>query len=443
MITLGKEIISLRERFGAPWSEFAFVLRYPRWGILLHSLTSKIIVCNEKTTKRVLANKITKRDKAILQKARLMTKSDVDDERLRKGIFAKVQRHLDKASVTTLLLVVTDSCNLCCKYCFENLGRFSKSRAMDLHKMIEAVDYFLALDTGEKSVFFYGGEPLIRWKNIKSCVEYIRTRYKNRKVNIQITTNGTIHPDDLVRFCKRNKVDVGVSIDGPSEITNSVRLSKTKDLDVFESSFQLVKDCREAGLKYAVLCTISNESAKYLEKITDFFIGEKIAGLGFNLNVKRAGESVQEDLSFWDDFGRRMSVQYQKLLAHGIPEPRGLRYLRGIAESRFTVAECDAGYRGQIVVNPDGLIGPCQAFLHDPDFWIPMQREVNIREHSLWKKFSYGTVLEIDSCKGCPFMGTCGGGCRYNRNDFERPNPNFCQYIRSFTYHTLASFERR
>src|SRR3989344_5379497 len=161
MVTLGKEIISLRERFGTPWSEFAFILRYPRWSILLHSLTSKIIVCNEETTTCVLANKVAERDKITLQKARLIIESDSDDKRLQDEILTKVHRHLRRANVTTLLLVVTDYCNLRCTYCFENLGKFSRLQSMDLSRMIEAVDYFLALDREEKSIFFYGGEPLI------------------------------------------------------------------------------------------------------------------------------------------------------------------------------------------------------------------------------------------------------------------------------------------
>ncbi len=443
MITLGTEIISLRDRFGAPWSEFAFMLRYPDWSILLHSLTSDVIACDEKTTNRILAGRVTKRDARSCESSRLMIRNTDDDRRLFEDVSAKVHQHLEKASITTLLLIVTDRCNLRCVYCFENLQKFSKRKSMSLIRMKEAVDHFLGLDRGEKTIFFYGGEPLTEWENVKQCIQYVRTRHRNRKVNLQITTNGTVCPERLIEFCKRHNVGIAVSIDGPAEITNATRRSPSRDLDVFQRSFQLLCDCRDAGLKYAALCTISHENAGHLEKIIDFFIAEKITGLALNLNVRRAGESIQEDSSFWDDLGRRMAVQYQRLMANGVFEPRGLSYLRGIAEGRFTVAECDAGYRGQIVVDPEGLIGPCQAFLHNPDFWIPIDHKANIRSYPLWLRFSQGTTLEIISCRHCPFVGTCSGGCRYNRNDFGQPNPNFCCYIRSFLYHTLTSLERR
>ncbi|MGC9605188.1 MAG: radical SAM protein [Minisyncoccia bacterium] len=363
-----------------------------------------------------------------------------DDERLFDEVSAKVQRHLKKAKVSTLILVMTDLCNLCCGYCFENLLRFSKRRSLDLSKMLEAVDYFMALDGGEKSIFFYGGEPLIEWDKITRCVRYIRDRYGKRKISIQITTNGTLRPAGLIEFCKENGITIGVSIDGPSEITNAARVPRKPNIDVFKQSFGLINECRRAGVEYAALCTVTRESAPHLEQITDFFVREDIRGIGFNLSIRQAGESIEEELSFWDDLGRKMSAQYRRLLARGILEPRGLRYLRGIAESRFVIAECDAGYRGQMVVSADGLIGPCQAFLHNTDFWIPIDSEMNIQDNPLWSSFSRETTLEIASCRSCPFMGTCGGGCRYNRNDFGRPNPNFCQYIRSFIYHTLTSF---
>ncbi|KKQ53569.1 MAG: Radical SAM domain protein [Parcubacteria group bacterium GW2011_GWA2_38_13] len=442
MITLGKEIIPLKKLLGPPWSEFAFMLRYLEGCILLNSIASTVIICDEVTTKQVLANQITKLQIRVLRQGHLIAETSDDDKTFFAKSSAKVYQHLKQSSVTTLLLVVTDCCNLCCTYCFENLNKFSKRQSMDINKMKEAVDYFLALDKGEKSIFFYGGEPLIEWKKVRHCIEYIRARYKNRKISIQITTNGTLRPDGLIDFCKKHDIAVGVSIDGPSKIMNAARKSKTQDLDVFELSFELMRNCRKAGVKCAALCTVTRESAQFLDEIADFFIREKIGGLGFNLSIKRAGESIEEDLLFWDTLGYQMSIQYQKLLAHGILEPRGIRYLRGIAESRFTIAECDAGYKGQLIVNSEGLIGPCQAFLHDKNYWIPMEDRLDIQTHPLWLMFSQGTTLEIESCKTCPFMGTCGGGCRYNRNNFGLPNLNFCQYIRSFLYHTLSSFER-
>ena len=443
MITIGKEIIALKECFGAPWSRFAYLLRYSTWSILFHSISSAVIVCDRRLTERVLANRLTEKEVRDLKREKLIVAAEEDDQFLLDKVSKKAGSHLRKATVTTLLLVVTDDCNLCCRYCFENLKRFSTHKSMSLETMKKAVDHFLALDGGDKSIFFYGGEPLIEWENIKLCVEYVRIRYAGRDVNIQITTNGTIQPDDLIEFCKKHKVCMGVSIDGPKAITNSNRLARQPGIDVFDRALQLILKCRKAKIKCAALCTVGCDSAEQLKEITDFFIDEKIRGLVFNISVRRAGLSVEEEPVLWDRLGHQMSLQYQRLLDHGILEPRGLRYLRGIAESRFTVAECDAGYRGQIVVGPDGLMGPCQAFLHKPEFWVSGESVDNPRIHPLWLRFSSGITLEIESCGGCPFMGTCGGGCRYNRNDFRQPNPNFCQYMRSFLYHTLSRFGRR
>lgn len=443
MITLGKEIISLRERFGAPWSQFAFMLRYSGWSILLHSLTSTVIVCDEETTNRVLAGQIAKQDMRHLKIGRLVVKDANDDKCLLDDLSAKVRRHLGKSGIRTLLLIVTDRCNLDCVYCFEKLSKFSKSRSMSLFKMKEAVDYFLSLNKKDGGIYFYGGEPLTEWENVRQCIEYIRTQYRYRKVNIQITTNGTIHPRGIIQFCKEHNVGIGISIDGPREVTNANRSSQSHSLDVFQRSSKFLHDCREAGLKHAALCTISYESAKHLEKVVDFFITEGVVNVVINFSIKRAGESIQEDLPFWDDLGSRMAVQGQKLIDHGIAEPRTIRYLSGIANNRFTIADCEAGYGGQIIVDPGGFIGPCQAFLNNPKFWVPMNPAIDIPTHPLWLNFSQRTTLNIASCKSCPFIRICSGGCRYDRSDFGKPNPNFCQYVRSFLYHALSNLEER
>lgn len=438
MITIGNQIVPLRERFGPPWSKFAFILRYRDWSILLHSLTSAMIECDEETTNRVLANQVTERETSGLKSSGLIIEGDNEDQNLITEITAKVRKKLDRTSVTTLFLIVTDYCNLSCVYCLESLQRYATGSKMDFLEMKKAVDYFLRTGRGEKTIFFYGGEPLIVWDDVKRCIEYVRARYSDRKVNLQITTNGTLRPVGFVEFCKEWRVGVAVSIDGPAQITNVTRPTRSGNLNVFERAFQLILDCRRAGVIYGALCTVSKENADRLGEITDFFIENGIVKMTFNLLVRRAGESPRENLTFWDDLGYQMSIQYRKLLEHGIFEPKALRYLSGITEGRFTIAECDAGYRGQIVAKPGGFIGPCQAFLHDLNFWAPIDSVVNVRDHEIWQRFSGKTTLETPVCGSCPFMGTCGSGCRYNRTEFGEPNPNFCQYIRSFLYQVVG-----
>jgi len=81
--------------------------------------------------------------------------------------------------IMQLCLEVTEACNMRCKYCAYSGGypynRRHGSRYMDFGTAKAAIDYFLPRASSEEGVAigFYGGEPLLNFKLIRECVEYI------------------------------------------------------------------------------------------------------------------------------------------------------------------------------------------------------------------------------------------------------------------------------
>ncbi|HSQ14932.1 MAG TPA: radical SAM protein, partial [Candidatus Binatia bacterium] len=139
----------------------------------------------------------------------------------------------------TLVLLLTTSCNLACRYCYEDREEGCASagdgrggpgaaagggtpREMSLESLRGGVAYLLEhAGAGRKvSVTFFGGEPLLRFPLIRSAVGEARrmATERGKEISFSITTNGTLLTRETAGFLKENGISVCLSIDGPREI---------------------------------------------------------------------------------------------------------------------------------------------------------------------------------------------------------------------------------
>ena len=107
-------------------------------------------------------------------------------------------------------IILTKECNLFCSYC----GGGSDSPPREIQYSIEDLRSFLSKDR-DPVIEFYGGEPLLRIKTMKSIMDSVPGRFV-------IQTNGIfldrIEPEYLSRFHS-----ILVSIDGTEVVTDRER----------------------------------------------------------------------------------------------------------------------------------------------------------------------------------------------------------------------------
>ena len=138
-----------------------------------------------------------------------------------------IEKYLYRNGLKELLLEVTTSCNLRCKYCMFS-GNYIENRKhgneiMKYETAKKAIEYYLELCEKAKSynpylkpmVGFYGGEPLINFNVIKKSIEYIRSNEKFKDVLLTVTTNGTLLTKEIIDFLIENNVLLVLSLDGP------------------------------------------------------------------------------------------------------------------------------------------------------------------------------------------------------------------------------------
>ena len=115
-------------------------------------------------------------------------------------------------SVESLDLVLTSSCNLSCSYCYQTARSGS---TMEWETLRAALDLLLRSEKPERSLSFYGGEPLLALPLIKRAIRYIASaRPADREIGFTITTNGLLLDRATVRFLARHGVDTTISCDG-------------------------------------------------------------------------------------------------------------------------------------------------------------------------------------------------------------------------------------
>ena len=145
---------------------------------------------------------------------------------------------------------VTDACNLQCQYCgygdlyFGYDKRELKYMTFDQAKLI--LDYLVNIwennntaSLNQKTyISFYGGEPLLNMKLIKSVIDYVEQIRVSRNFIFSMTTNAMLlykYMDYLVE----KKINLLISLDG-DEFSQSYRVTKSGK-NSFEKVFKNVK----------------------------------------------------------------------------------------------------------------------------------------------------------------------------------------------------------
>ncbi len=114
--------------------------------------------------------------------------------------------------IRSLTLVLTNRCNLACRYCYQEAER---SRRMSEEVLRAALDELLATDEGNPLVTFTGGEPLLEYPLLRWAVKYLRRNARpDQQVGLSLLTNGTLMTPAVVDSLARHRVEVQLSCDG-------------------------------------------------------------------------------------------------------------------------------------------------------------------------------------------------------------------------------------
>ena len=142
---------------------------------------------------------------------------------------------LTPVPLTTMVLNVTNQCNLACTYCYEygedkivDTANGSQPKFMSIETAKQSVEFMLkeAGDNPVAHLTFFGGETLMNFPVLKETIAYARQRAAEvgKEVDFSLTTNATLLKPDVIKYLVENQVGVTISFDGPPEVQNKFRV---------------------------------------------------------------------------------------------------------------------------------------------------------------------------------------------------------------------------
>ena len=166
----------------------------------------------------------------------------------------------------TFTFILTESCQLACKYCYL-VGKNSNNR-LDFDTAKKSVDYLMGnpeIFQQKKAIFdFIGGEPLLEIELMDRICDYIKTTLYTHQhpwfsnYIFSVSTNGLMYSDKRVRnFIEKNHncLDIGITIDGIKEKHDANRVypnGKGSYSDVVKQIPQWLQDFPKSATKVTV-----------------------------------------------------------------------------------------------------------------------------------------------------------------------------------------------
>lgn len=320
--------------------------------------------------------------------------------------------------------IVSEACNLNCKYCFIESGiPFTHIKKKMTPKVALASATYFAFNAKRcctKPVAnFYGGEPLMNFPAVKLITRILRSydTHVEEKVrsDISMVTNGTLITPAIARFLAKNNVHASVSIDGPRHIHDKERVYAGGARGSFAHALRGYTMLKEAGANPGVSFSIAAHNLDYVPEIVEYFYTKlKPSGVGANI-LFSLNEKGKRDLDM-DKLSMYLIRAYEILHNYGIYEDRVGRHLTPEGNIKPYYADC-AGCGDQLVFLPEGKVCPCHAFLPSRKYSfgdVCGQASRDYMTHPiswLWRKRS---PVNIAECQRCPAVSVCGGGCAAN-----------------------------
>ena len=352
-----------------------------------------------------------------------------------------------KKPLSYLILMLTNRCNLSCRYCY--LGGHRKSIFHDngSDMSFDTIDQALELFAEHKkncSIQISGGEPLLAPRQLEYTVGKIRRISPDAPIAMQ--TNATLLDDNGVDFIKAYNINLGISLDGDPGMQDICRGGAPE-------TFNALGRLEQKKVPFSVTCVVSSVNAHLLHRVVLALAGFSMAGgIGFDLLVQKGkakSPGVEPASPLQLEIGIKKVKQALSLVNAGRQRPMVIREKEKIKGRRYVgkkaSAFCHAAHGQSLAVTPKGDLYPCSQTAFDPDFYVGSLMEKNGWESIYPSLETSRLALESyklrnnveDHCRSCGFKGACPGDCPsrlYYNSSGEDP-------LACVLYRTLAFFE--
>lgn len=292
----------------------------------------------------------------------------------------------------TIILTLTRSCNLNCRYCFEH-NKSNEIMSFEVAMKIINEEYSKLLSDEILEVDFFGGEPFLAFDVLKKIVERIQESEMHDKIIFFVDTNGTLLTEKIREWLAKRADNLicGLSYDGNSYMQDINRCNSSSNIDLsfFEQTYPY----------QTVKMTVSQETLPYLAEGVEY--------------LEKKGFEVACNLAYgvdWDNDNNCIILERElkKLVLHYLEHPEftpcsllNNDILAVAFQDKGKNRFCGAGIN-MVAYDIDGKRYPCQLFMP-----ISVGAEKAKKSKELSSRDVIPENLLDDKCKNCVIKSVC------------------------------------
>lgn len=337
-----------------------------------------------------------------------------------------------------LAIILTQSCNLYCKYCYLHGDKAewpSKDKKVLLNdKSIKnEIDSIINSHPNKLEINFIGGEVLLERDKLIDISEYATRLCSYHGVNIclGLTTNGSLLDSKFLEWAGIYGVKIMISLDSPPFYHD-----KYRSRGVWEATFnEIVNKTKGYEEQLFVVSTISHQTPT-IQGALEILLSRGYREVSFNLVHTRDNElkiTMQDAVRFIEEFWEKQDWFYTNRNRIG-----NIKQIHtAILERHAKLVPCLAG-SGAYAITADGTRYFCHSCAGDSTFKLDRNNE--LLNHELAKCFSSSPINNI--CMDCWIKYLCGGECWLIIREYSKNirNPR-CEIIRGIVQLALATFD--
>ncbi|MGR5144515.1 anaerobic sulfatase maturase [Photobacterium sp. DNB23_23_1] len=335
-------------------------------------------------------------------------------------------------------------CNIDCTYCFylEKEALYperNKNWKMSDEVLEEYISQHIKAQSGENVEFSWqGGEPTLMGIEFFEKVIQLCDKYANGKsIHHSIQTNGLLLNDSWGQFLAKNDFLVGLSIDGPEQLHDQYRLTRS-GRGTHHQVMAAVDILKKYHVEFNTLTVVGKHNVKYAKEVYQFLLsigsryiqfiplvdrivntpkestlklvmpGESAATLTpWSVPALLYGEFLSEIFDIWvrRDVGNVYVQMFDVALGAWCQQPSGLCVFSPTCGHAFALESNGDLYNCDHFVYPEHKLGNIKSVTIS---------EMNNSDSAI--KFGQSKKENLTSdCKNCEFLFACNGGCPKHR----------------------------
>lgn len=340
-----------------------------------------------------------------------------------------------KLEFLTLIMKVTNKCNLDCPYCYTK-STIHNGQDMTMETFKNAVTKAASVVEKELTIVFHGGEPTLRsYEWYKEVLDYLNHIEEIYNISIQkvLQTNLTLFDEKKFKLFKNRNVGIGFSYDG---ITNDLT---RKNNELIINNYNNISS-KPLNIKTSCIGLITKDNYDKLIEMAEHYESKK---LNYDLHLVFDTVTMEDDKANMDinlvieNFKRYIDYIFNKK-DYCIPYSIMI-ILDHIFFRRNTLCETIDCRKKWLGIGPDGKVVPCgNEWLQKNDNYL----FGNINKNSIEEIFSctkYNIFSEkienkMKLCKNCEIFDFCNSGCPAkdfsNTGDVGKHDVSTCKFLK-------------